>query len=835
MGRQNWSAQHRISLISTLAFALVAVVAVAGINLMMRRAALAEAEEKARILLQHNLSIHAYINEQQKPHLMELVEDQIAQGYFEPSWMSSTFVIRHIDTEYRHLSKQRYYYKEAAINARSPENEADPFERAFIEELNQNPQLTQRTEIRRFNEEPHFVVMHRGEVMEPACLRCHSDPAAAPEGLVEYYGPHRSFGRELGEVVSAVSIRIPLAQAYGEANRVSFQLSAVLLVLLGGLYLLQRRLIAKYWAGPLGRLQERFVLIADSPKRLGEQVELNAGAEFQAVLEGFNRLSAQLATTQDHLEKGNRRLFRQMEELEGAQQDLARSNRKFEDLVANVPGVVFQFEQDGLERVHLLYLSRRVEEFFGISPQAALAEPERLVHFVPVEDRVRVRREFERALEQNRLLRTQFKVEPPGLAARWLEGQVRPGEEGRHLKLFNGLLVDVTEQKELEERLVAAEEAAQTQAQAKGRFLATMSHEVKTPMNAILGYAELLDLEVAEEPLRGYIRAIQSSGRSLERLLDDILNLSQAEAGHLTLHPQPTHLGRLAREACEQFQPEADRKGLQLLLDLDPALQGWFRLDPARLQQVLGNLLGNAVKFTDQGQVRLELKPETPGPVSADSAWLAVVSDTGMGISAKEMPHIFEPFAHHEEPGRVFKGTGLGLSICRMLVRLMGGTIEAESQLGQGSRFTVRFPALPPAEAPEAPLELESEERPRFAPAKVLVVDDMEINRLLLAEYLKGTGLEVLEAGDGQQAVELARAERPQVVLMDLKMPRLGGVEATAQIKALPETAALKVVALSAEAPEEEEYARLGFDACLLKPIDSAQLYRTLARFLMPA
>ncbi|MDT8446868.1 MAG: DUF3365 domain-containing protein [bacterium] len=833
MPAASWSAQRRISSYLIVTLTLVGLGMVVGVNWLMRDAATKEAQEKAEILLQHNLSIHAYVNNQQKPHLLSKLETEIAQGYFEPSWMSSTFIVRRIESEYQHRTDQKYYYKEAAINARSPVNEADPFEREYILKFNQDPEAQGTTEIRHFAMEPYLVVIRRGEAMEGPCLRCHSDPDIAPKGLVAYYGAHRSFGRQLGELVSVVSIRIPLAEAYRQANLISAALSALFGASLLVFYLLQARLVRQQLVLPLGALKDQVEGIALSPKRIGEQVRLEAGREFDGLVQGFNLLSANLAKTQERFEQSNQRLFRQMEELDNTQQDLARMNQRFQELVANVPGVVFQFETDPLGRIHLLYVSADSAEALGVDAEEAVLRPERLGDFVEPEDLVALKRAFERAVDEKSPAQGQFRVQLPAQGQRWHQVFIRPAHNTRSALTWDGLVVDISAQKQLEEQLKKAEREALAQSQAKGRFLATMSHEVRAPMNAILGYAELLDLEIPEGPLRNYIQAIETSGHSLMHIINDILDLSQIEAGRMRLHERPTQMGDLARAMESLFALAVNRKGLDFKVQVAAEVEGWYQMDPDRLRQVLVNLVGNAVKFTDQGQVTLSLRAEEGAPDQGLNL-LIEVQDTGIGISAEELPKIFEPFSHHEEAGRTFEGTGLGLSITKTLVERMGGVIEVQSRLGEGSVFRVRFKGLKAVDAPaasEAP-EVLTAARKRFQPAKVLVVDDMEINRLLVVEYLRGTGLEALQAANGSQAIEVAQKEGPQLVLMDLKMPVMGGVEATRLLKANPLTAHIPVVALTASVPQLEQYQGLGFEAYLTKPIDTHKLFSLFARFL---
>jgi hypothetical protein len=288
--------------------AIALIVLVAGstatlvVNWRMKASARDEARVKAMLILDRNLAIHTYFTHQLKPVLFETV-DVKSENYFEPAWMSSTFAVREIDNYYQALTGSGYYYKECAINARSPENEADAFESAFIRQLNENPDLHEYATVRDINGAPFLAVLRRGEVMEQSCLRCHSTPEIAPAGLVDYYGAQRSFNRELNEVVSAISLRIPLAEAYGDVNRLILHLSLffalVLLAALGAVAFLGKR----WMFDPLRLIRDKALNITTDPQQLGEQIEVAAGSELSALVSAFNEMSRQLRKERDQLEE----------------------------------------------------------------------------------------------------------------------------------------------------------------------------------------------------------------------------------------------------------------------------------------------------------------------------------------------------------------------------------------------------------------------------------------------------------------------------------------------------------------------------------------------------
>ncbi|MCI5138997.1 MAG: DUF3365 domain-containing protein, partial [Candidatus Electrothrix sp. AR1] len=222
-----------------IVFASAAVCFIHQVNVHEREQAVAEAEVKAKIILDRNLATHAYFSHRLKPKVFEFMQSFRSKDYFEPAWMSSTYAVREIEKIFNSMDNEDYYYKECAINARSPQNEADDFEKSFIEELNTDPKLVYRSLIRKLDGTYYFVILRRGEVMEATCLRCHSDPAKAPKDLVAAYDAERSFNRKVNEVVSAISIRVPISAAYAKADQFSQQLSTVFIIVLMALFAVQ--------------------------------------------------------------------------------------------------------------------------------------------------------------------------------------------------------------------------------------------------------------------------------------------------------------------------------------------------------------------------------------------------------------------------------------------------------------------------------------------------------------------------------------------------------------------------------------------------------------------
>ncbi|MEW6141109.1 MAG: DUF3365 domain-containing protein [Thermodesulfobacteriota bacterium] len=356
-----FSTKTYLALALGLLFATLSIVVVVLVNIGMKRLALTDAEQAARMLLDHNLAIHTYFSQDLKPKLFEQLGPITSKDYFEPVWMSSTYAIRKMDKYFRHFNPSPYYYKECAINARSPENEADDHERAFLLDLQRNPHLTTKSAIRVLDDKPYFTLLRRGETMEESCLRCHSSPEQAPGDLVRHYGPDRSFHRRVDEVAQAISVRIPLSGAFSSATRFSYYLSGLLLVVLGGGFLLiwigNERLVI----GPLAEIQEHAVLIASEHERLGETIPEPKVREVRDLVAAFNRMSIELRKTNDEQEQ---RIIERTKEL-------AIERERLEVTLRSIGDGVISTDTKG----RITALNRRAEELTGWTEAEARGNP----------------------------------------------------------------------------------------------------------------------------------------------------------------------------------------------------------------------------------------------------------------------------------------------------------------------------------------------------------------------------------------------------------------------------------------------------------------------------
>ncbi|MFH0789357.1 MAG: DUF3365 domain-containing protein [Pseudomonadota bacterium] len=364
-------------------FIVAAAIVVIAVNTSMHRQALLEAQSKARLILDRNIAIHTYFSHILKPSIFAWSEPFRKKEYFDPAWMSSTYAIREMEKFFKSLDPSGYSFKDAALNARSPENEADEYERAFLEKLKVDKKLESESTVRKIGGKPYLVVLRKGEILEASCLRCHSNPKEAPKGLTDSYGSERSFHRQTGDVISAVSLRIPLSEAYAAANIFSLKLSALLLTGLICLFIIQYWLYRRTLLQPLNVIQKKALQIATQEEHLGERIPQLFGRELNELSTAFNEMSFKLRQDRDHLE----------ELVDNRTETLRREKEFSESLIETAQMIILVLDPEG----KILRFNPYLEKISGYSIDEVIGK-DWFETFLPERDRGDLRELFLKAV-----------------------------------------------------------------------------------------------------------------------------------------------------------------------------------------------------------------------------------------------------------------------------------------------------------------------------------------------------------------------------------------------------------------------------------------------------
>ena len=503
---------------------------------------------------------------------------------------------------------------------------------------------------------------------------------------------------------------------------------------------------------------------------------------------------------------------------------LAESEQRFRLLVEQVPSLAVQ----GYDRERrVIFWNQASERLYGYRREESLGQPlEELI--IPPEMREAVVEGVQAWVDDGVPI-------PAGELQLMRKDGTQVPVFSSHVMQLNGrgehemycIDLDLTELKQ-------AQQAAEAANRAKSEFLANMSHEVRTPLNGIMGMAQLLRMTSLTEEQERFVGMLDESSQTLLTLINDILDISRIEAGRLTIEELPFNLSGLLDQTLQLHRATARQKGLTLDYSIDPSLPSYLLGDPLRIKQILLNLVGNAVKFTSRGGVDLGV---TRAGGDDTERLLITVRDSGIGISAEALDLIFNQFTQADgSTSRLYGGSGLGLTICRRLSELMGGSIRAESSLGQGSSFYLELP-LRVTEEPAVPPVAAAQAAPAAAlpPLRILLVEDQEVGRKFATAILERTGHQVVSASDGLTALQLLPGERFDLVLLDIQMPGMGGEEVLQQLRQIDDCRALPVIALTAHAlaGDRERLLQNGFDGYCAKPLEVSALHAEITRVLV--
>lgn len=506
--------------------------------------------------------------------------------------------------------------------------------------------------------------------------------------------------------------------------------------------------------------------------------------------------------------------------------DLRDTSAQLRGIVEQSPVLIWKTDTAGAYS----FVNRTFLDFFGMSGEEARSLPwEDAVH---PDDRAGLRESFASALSARSHFAHEFRVRPRDGQVRWLSSRGVPLFDDREEFLgYLGTALDVTDRHELEAILERQRATAEESSKHKTRLLAALSHDARTPLNAVALSAQLLEMHVhdsSDPEVAECLRTIRNGVRNVLDLLNDLLNLTRIDAGVMPVEPSRFSLADAVTECVSSIETPARLKGLDFRMEPDGLVGMTVETDRAKLKQILANFLSNALRYTERGQIRLA------GSVLPGQVRIAV-KDTGIGIAPADQARIFDEFATLEGPRRAKEeGTGLGLAICRRLALMLGGEILVDSAPGRGSTFTLALPdSIVVADAgarPEAPAQATPD-----ALSPIVVAEDHPDSRRTLARVLRRLGYRVEEAADGEEALELARSERPLAVLMDVNMPGMDGIDATLALRAHPTLHDVPIFALTGDVSVDNQRRidQAGVQGYLEKPVTTESLQKAL-RTLVP-
>jgi signal transduction histidine kinase/CheY-like chemotaxis protein/HPt (histidine-containing phosphotransfer) domain-containing protein len=650
-----------------------------------------------------------------------------------------------------------------------------------------------------------------------------------------------SYHREKGRIMAAIERFTALVDSRTSARATAIQARTErllvsqmgILVLLGLTLLVTLALAIRTIARPLARLTAVTRRIAGGD--WSQRAPAEGAAELRELARDFN----EMADAVENDLAGRRR----------AERDARDASERLRTIANRVPGSVFQFHVDVDGGLSVRFASRD-GSVHGVAGNQDVDFPS-VARAVEADDRLDWLQSMVAAARAGGPWRHEYRIHKKTGEVAWMQAQAIGLPAGDGSGELYGYVADVTERKVLEDELRRAREAAESADRAKSAFLAMISHELRTPLVAVTGTLEVLALGPLDADQRGLVDVATRSARALLGVIGDVLDFSKIEAGHLDLAPCPTAVGALVEDVVTQYGLVAPRSAVALRATIDPALAARHEVDAVRLSQVLGNLVGNAVKFTPRGfvEVRVEVIDASETDAGAAQQLAIVVRDSGIGVSDADQVRLFEPFEQaSSEAARRAGGTGLGLVISRELVEAMGGRVEMASVLGEGTtmRVTLMLPVadaeLPPASPDGAGSVAARRALPSRAAAEaegslLLLVEDHDVNREILARQLAAIGFVTDTAADAAEALAAFARDRYGLVFTDIQLPGADGYELARGLRALESAAGClraPIVALTASAlrGERDRCTDAGMDDLVVKPATMATLARTLRRWL---
>jgi PAS domain S-box-containing protein len=572
------------------------------------------------------------------------------------------------------------------------------------------------------------------------------------------------------------------------------------------------------------RLQDKIVMPL---AHFTQSIELTAQGQYQGPGDEESPSFSELAIIEDKFND----MVRQINIRE---KEIKENEERFRQLVENIHEVYWITD---VADNRVIYASPSYEIIWGRTRESLYDNPESFFLAICRDDRMQVVEAINLLRVEGKILDEEFRIHLPDNKERWIRAQAFPvyDEEGVRVRVV-GVAEDITERKAIQNALMTAKQDAETASQAKTEFLTNISHELRTPLNGILGMLQLTrDTSLTSEQA-DYINTAISSSKVLLNVINDILNIAQIEAGRFFLHEQLFSLHEIMETIFKFFTHAIESKDVKLNMEVDPGFPAYLLGDEVRIRQILFNLVGNSVKFTDHGVISIHATPLKAHRQRGTMGVLFTVADTGIGIPSEKIAYVFESFTQVDGTyTRRYQGTGLGLGIVRNLVNYMNGTITVDSEAGEGTTMYITLQLKIPTDEQLDDSPKTEVLQPQTKGLSVLVVEDDRVNQIAISRMLEKMEHEPTCVGDGQKALDILKEKHFDCIFMDIQMPILDGIETTKCIRTDPEFADIAdtpIVALTAHAmpDDREHFLKVGMNDYISKPVSFEQLAAVFKR-----